>query len=320
VISAATGRLCVALALLGVAVSGPSSRLDAQTDASPASPQASRVAFMLHGRIYTQPAPGGKPLPATAAEAKAWRSKTRAVLETVSPDGKYRVVKLPNRRARGQAPFQVVRLADGKALHVDLGESSSIDGSIVVFDGWLPDSEHIAVWLDGMAPNGGSTGRRIIDVTSAGTTEFNGWVGPGGRSAIVLRGEGYGRDPGYAEECVTLNPGPPEGDGKADTSPPIPFLAVTSPVEIAEFSVSAARTTALTLDGKPLLGLQTVAPRFGEDDPVARRPSVEFSRDGWWALLHRHQDEAGKRVAIDYIVSLKTGVVRQLPGTGAAFL
>jgi hypothetical protein len=126
-----------------------------------------RVAFALGSRLYTQAAGGGAMRPATAVQARRWRSAIRVLIKAVSPDGKYRAVKLsPSRDVR------IIREADGADMHQDFGAHTSIDGDRVVFDGWL-DSRHFAVWLDGMAPNGGAIARRVMGVVIPGGGDFS---------------------------------------------------------------------------------------------------------------------------------------------------
>ncbi len=329
--------------MLAIAESGFSSealkRGGDRKSALPAPGTGPSVAYLLDGRVFVQRAEGGAPRPATAGQNRRWRAGRQAFLNPVSPGGRYRIEK---RTAKDDLlsggplrdTFKVVRLADGVDMGANIGAHTSMDGDTAVFDGWL-DARHFAVWLDGFAPNGSNLTRRVMDVLNqrgghkrpgarlVRHPEFNGWIGPGWRTAIALKGQGaeFSRgdkvheiDPGYASDGVISGFNEPDSQ-----PPPIPFLAVTSPVSLATFRLSAARTFPLTLDGKPFRGLSRLSPDFGAN-PVARRPTVTFSRDGWWALLHKEGNKAEKEPAIEYLVSLKTGVTRQLPGTEAVFL
>lgn len=278
------------------------------------------IAFQRRGKVYTQRVSGGKFHLATPAQRSAWRAAVHTVLDPVSPDGEFRIVKREGRANWGRDPFYVVRQADGQAVNMDLGAHDSMDGNIVFFDGWLPDSRRFATWSQGMGPMRSTLQRKVLAIPPAGTIEYNGWTGPGSRTSIVLKPLFRWRAdlPLCAVEGSFIGEETAEGR-KWENSPPIPFLAVTSPVDVGTFRLAAAQPVVLTLAGKPFRGLSLVAPAFFEDDPVARRPSVEFSADGWWALLHR-RTVAGKGTQVGYIVSLRTGVVRKLQGTQATFL
>jgi hypothetical protein len=322
------GAAAAAGALLLLATTGcPVTVRAAVTTAGP------MVAYRSGGEVLVLRAGETTVRAASPTERSRFRRSFRAVLDPISPGGRYRVVQ-----RRGSAAPLIVRHPAGTDARVDVGAHSSMDGDRVVFDGWL-DPYRFAVWLDGMAPDGGTLARRIMDVRVASPaprpetgpggptrrSEFNGWLGPGGRTAIVLHGQSIkwtvdGRpvrvDPAYAGErtrFLFLADGPP----RVEEPPPIPILAVLSPVRQADFRLSAARTVPLTLAGRPFEGLQRLSPDFAAD-PVARRPTVEFSRDGLWALAHK--PVVAGRGWVEYLISLESGAVHRLPGSGASFL
>jgi len=296
--------------LISVAVSPTGYAQRKTSSASTNAHKATRIGFVMNGKLMTQIA-AGPAREATASEKQQWRTLgPPPMVSLISPDGKYKIVT--NDVDADQAGFHVVQAQNGQrvlgpdAIYSQMGRAG--------FDGWLPDSQHIAIWaFDHIAGLNGQR-RYILDIKTGRKIRFNGWISNDGVVAIVL---------GQETEAAETS-GRQDSGGYKDSAP-VHFYATQMPSRLLQYHFPNQAHKELVLNNEPFTGLRKL---FGllfcmPDDHLIRHPQcVEFSPDHQWAICHGrfYAEHALDTYDVDYLVSLRTGRVQKLRGTQARFL
>lgn len=296
--------------LISVAISPTGYAQRKTSSASTNAHQATRIGFVMNGKLITQIA-AGPAREATASERHQWRTLgPPSMVSFISPDGKYKIVT--NDVDADQAGFHVVQAQNGQQV---LGPDA-IDSKMgrAGFDGWLPDSQHIAIWaFDHIAGLDGQR-RYILDVKTGRKIRFNGWISNDGVVAIVP-----------SQEMEAEETSERQNVGVYKDSAPVHFYATRMPSRLLQYHLRSQAHEELVLKNEPFTGLRKL---FGllfcmPDDHLIRHPScVEFSSDHQWAICYGrfYSEHALDTYDVDYLVSLKTGRVQKLLGTQARFI
>jgi hypothetical protein len=256
------------------------------------------VLFEQGSVLMAMPAAGGSGVrPATEAERARWRRRPTHVSPEApvtgrSPDGRYEVDaddlsgRVVVREVGGSGrvlltereltPLVRAGTADGRG---------TLDETGVVPRGWLAGAGHLLA-VGGRVQYQERTmrSRAVVDVATGARLPFDGWLAPGGRTAIVPSTEGLAvLDVRRVRRNNTF--------GGTSLAQPT-YYAVRLPGGPARYRFASAAKLPLVLDGRPY-GLYP----FSE---------VTFSADGRWAL-----EVNG---AASHLVDLSTGRVRLLPG------
>ena len=268
-----------------------------------------RIGFVVNGQLMTQMS-GGAPRLSSPSEKAQWHKQGPIrMIPLTSPNGSYTVVTKDTDAM--QAGFHVVRVYLNK--QVLAADAIYATNGRAGFDGWLPDSQHVAIW--GFDHIAGLNGQRrfILDVKTGRKIKFNGWLSSDGAVAIVPSQETQ------AEETSER-----QGVSGWTDSPPIHYYVVQMPSHILQYQLAKQSRKELMLDTKPFVGLRKLFGLLfcGSEDHLVRHPAcVDFSSDHQWAICHGlfYVENSLDTYTIDYLVSIKTGKVSKLPGAQARF-
>jgi hypothetical protein len=312
--------------------------------AAMAAPVAPKVSFVVKGKLMTQAASGGAVRAATAAEKNKWRKPP--MVSAISPNGKYEIRQtIIQNEADRYTSFKVSSRYTGSTIFQQ--DAPYFDGRAgLIFDYWLPDSQHIAIAERGGTSSGYEYDHYIININTGKAIPFNGWITPNGKSAIVPDKE-YKMDDCICSGIDTI--GIPAGSHNGDRK----WYVAQLPKGFSSYHFNSATKRLITGAGawdepafvgpKHEMGtihirtkptdwfrftayvFSTFASKGGREDvtqgaqtlyvlqpqKIAHSPVVEFSRDSRWAIGNGNNEA--------YLISMTTGKVRKLPGAQAHF-